>query len=277
MARYPTGQPVRLKTEVRDVTGQLANAGAITLTVQKPDLTTQVYSTPTNDGTGLYHQDIPTADIATVGHYQYKWVSTGANAGVSAGAFDVFDPFEPELLSLEDAKAYLGETGTGQDEEIRAFARVATEVVESIVGPVVPRVATVVVYPSSGVLLLPFPVVSLTSITPYAGVALNLASLDQSGLASGIVRPGMLAFFSASYYTVVCVAGRNPIPDRYVHAAKEELRHLWTTQRGQTVDSPLPDFSGDSEFAGAAASFGAGFSVPNRVQELLTDRIPGIA
>ena len=88
MARYPVGQPVRLSATVKDVTGALVNAGALTLTVQKPDASTQAYASPTNDSTGTYHQDVPTADLTSVGHYQYKWVSTGTGAGVSYGSFD---------------------------------------------------------------------------------------------------------------------------------------------------------------------------------------------
>jgi hypothetical protein len=91
--RYPVGQPIRLSTTVATITGVLANAGTLTLVVQKPDGTRQTYATPTNDATGLYHQDLPTTDLAQTGDYQYEWVATGANAGVASGAFLVYDPF----------------------------------------------------------------------------------------------------------------------------------------------------------------------------------------
>jgi hypothetical protein len=90
--RYPKGQPIRLSTTVRDVAGVLVNAGALTLTIVKPDGTSQAYNAPTNDGTGLYHQDIPAVDLAQFGYYAYAWVSTGSGAGVAPGGFDVVDP-----------------------------------------------------------------------------------------------------------------------------------------------------------------------------------------
>src|SRR5262249_21901042 len=62
MARYPLGQPVRLSTTVKDLTGALTNPTTLTLTVKRPDASTQAYSSPTNDGTGLYHQDLQTSD-----------------------------------------------------------------------------------------------------------------------------------------------------------------------------------------------------------------------
>ena len=49
--RYPRGQPVRLSTTVRDVTGALVDAGALTLTVKLAQAdgtwaTTGTYASP---------------------------------------------------------------------------------------------------------------------------------------------------------------------------------------------------------------------------------------
>ena len=82
MSRYPLGQPIRLSTTVKDVTGTLVNAGAISLLVKlaQADGTqaiTGTYASPANDSTGTYHQDIPVTDLAAAGHYQYTWTSTG--------------------------------------------------------------------------------------------------------------------------------------------------------------------------------------------------------
>src|SRR6478736_8228221 len=109
MARYPLGQPVRVSTTVRDVTGATVNPGTLTLLVKTAAAdgtwtTTGTYSSPANDSAGTYHQDIPVTDLVTAGHYQYTWTSTGTGAGVSFGEFDVFDPFDTAVLSLQDAK-----------------------------------------------------------------------------------------------------------------------------------------------------------------------------
>src|SRR5215510_8039943 len=107
MSRYPLGQPIRVSTTVRDVTGTLVNATALTLLVKLRQAdgswtVTGTYGSPTNDGTGLYHQDVPAADLQGLGHYQYTWTATGTGAGVSLGDFDVFDPYEQALLPLQD-------------------------------------------------------------------------------------------------------------------------------------------------------------------------------
>src|SRR6185437_5736022 len=106
VARYPSGQPIRLSTTVRDVTGALIDAGALTLLVKLAAAdgtwtTTGTYASPTHDGTGLYHQDIPVADLQGLGHYQYTWTATGTGAGVSRGEFDIYDPFETAVLPLQ--------------------------------------------------------------------------------------------------------------------------------------------------------------------------------
>lgn len=277
MARYPTGQPVRLSTTVRDVAGVLANAGALTLTVLKPDLTTQSYGSPTNDGTGLYHQDIPTADIAATGHYQYKWVATGSNAGVSSGALEVYDPFDSELLSVEDGKQHLNipSTTTTYDAELEGYVAAVTDAVEGIVGPVGRRTVTETVYPSSGVLLLgQSPVISLTSVTPYASTALSLGTLS-TDVSYGIVRPlyGSPGLWASSY-TVVYVAGRTAVPAAVSLAARIILGHLWETQRGGTT-SPQIIGADTAELT----PFGLGFALPNRALELLAPyrRAPAVA
>lgn len=285
MARYAQGGPVTLSTEVRDAAGNLTTPGDILLRVRKPDGTfLPDYTSPTADDTGKYHQDLSALDLAALGHYQYAWITTGTAAGVVGGVFDVIDPFEPALLSLQDAKAHLGETGTQQDEEIRAFAQVATEVVESIVGPCTPRTIVESVYAHYGRLALTTrPVISVTSAT-LGGSPVSTATWTVPSPLAGLVELGAGAWwggggpgFPGQLYTVTYLAGRTVVPGRLEHAAKEMLRHLWATQRGQTVDGPLPDFSGDGEFAESAA-LGSSFSIPNRVKELLSsDQLPSIA
>lgn len=265
MSRYPLGAPIRLSTEVRDIAGVLANAGALTLTLLKPDGTTlPPYSSPTNDSTGKYHQDVPAADLTLAGHWQYKWVSTGANAGVSSGSFDVYDPFDSELLSLDDAKQHLNipAATTTYDAELEVYVAATTGSVEGIIGPVGRRTVTETVYPSSGVLLLSTtPVLSLTSVTPYAGTALTVGSLVLSPN-SGVVYPGTYGSFWASSYVVVYTVGRASVPAEVNLAARIILAHLWETQRGP---AELPLAAPDE--GGLVAGFG--FAIPNRAKELL--------
>lgn len=108
MARYALGQPIRLSTTIRDVTGVLVAAGTLTLTLQKPNATQQVYPSPTNDGVGLYHQDVPAGDLTQLGAYQYEWVATGAGAGVIGGTFTVYDPLAHGLVWSPTLEAVAG-------------------------------------------------------------------------------------------------------------------------------------------------------------------------
>jgi uncharacterized protein YfaS (alpha-2-macroglobulin family) len=148
--RYSTKQPIRQSTTVRqlniDGTTTLVNATALTLTVAKPDGTTQTYSNPTNDGPGLYHQDIPVADLGQVGHYQYEWVATGTGAGESFGDFDVADFLaETAVLPLQDAKDMLNiaQATTVYDAELQSWiATIETSMEGFTGGPLVNRTVT---------------------------------------------------------------------------------------------------------------------------------------
>jgi hypothetical protein len=233
------GQPVTISTTVSvtdPVTGvtTLTDPGTILLRVRKPDLTFLAdFTGPVHPSTGKYYVNLSSTDLAALGQYRWSWITTGTAAGVSprAGIINVVDPFAPAHISVEDAKARLNVSAT--DDEIQDMIDSSVQEQEQRVGPVAPRAVTgLVVYPSSGVLLLPATVVSLTSLTPAGGTALDLGSLDLSKLSSGIVRPGTLSAFWASSYTAVFVAGRNPVPQDLVEAALLRVQASYETQRG---------------------------------------------
>src|SRR5215469_7085973 len=102
-SRYPLGQIIRLlftcaALNIDGTTGALTDASTTT---------TGTYSTPTHDSAGTYHQDVPAADLATIGHYQYKVAVSGGVAGVGYGSFDVSAPYEVRVIALQDAKLML--------------------------------------------------------------------------------------------------------------------------------------------------------------------------
>jgi hypothetical protein len=234
VARYAVGQPVRLSTTVKDTAGVLTDPGDISVQVKDPPTgatTTYDYNPGpiVRDGVGAFHLDL---SGLTAGLYPGAWVTTGTAAGIKSFLINVVDPFLPSHLDFTDVRARLNISGLS-DAEIEDMMASAVQEQEQRVGPVAPRVVTgLVVYPSSGVLLLPAPVVSLTSLTPAGGTALSLGSLDLSGLSSGIVRPGTLSAFWATSYTVSFVAGRNPVPQDLVEAALLRVQHSYETQRG---------------------------------------------
>lgn len=273
--RYPTGQPVRITWTVRDIAGALANPGAQTLTLLRPDLTTQVYASPSTTGTGLFHQDVPVSDLTPNGHFQYKAVATGANAGVVSGAFDVYDPFDTEVLTIEDARAVCNLETDEQDAELEVYIAATTEAIEADIGPVGRRTITETVYPSSGVLLLrQTPVLSLTSVTPYLSAALTVGSLTFDAN-SGIVYPGVYTGFWAGRYDVVYVAGRAQVSASVNLAARKTLKHLWSPDQYGASALPRAGFGGEEDLASQAFSFVKSYGV----QELLRaeKRPPAVA
>lgn len=272
MSRFPQGAPVRLSTTVKDVTGTLVTPTTIVLTISKPDATTQSYSAPTADSTGVYHQDVPTADINQLGHYSYKWVTTGPGAGVSFSNFDVFDPLEVAVLSLQDAKDHLNipQTNTTYDNELLSKIATIQSTLEKLTGgPIITRSVTERVtcgYGWNELAVRQRPLVGVTSITDVAsGVALSLTDLELDTNAGIIRRKLGLPFYGRSgAYTIVYTAGWGvAISPAWNEAARIILEHLWQTQHGPSL---RPAIGGEE----TTLLPGFAFAVPNRAIELLS-------
>jgi hypothetical protein len=275
-----------LSTTVRDVTGALTNATALTLLVKLAQadgtqLTTGTYASPTNDGTGLYHQDIPVTDLAATGHYQYAWTATGTGAGVSFGDFDVFDPFEPALLPLQDAKDALNipQATTSSDTEIQSYIATIESCLERYTGgPLVNRAVSERSEMMSNQTVISVrqrPLVSVTSITSASGGAIDIsAGLDLDANAGLIRRKLGLPFYGPFFawlpvVQVTYVAGWGAaVPAAFNSAARIILQHLWTTQRGAAA---LPMTSAET-----MTLPGFGFAIPNAAGELLNGSLGGI-
>jgi hypothetical protein len=275
MARYAQGQPCTVYATVTNnaTPPVLIDAGTLTLTVQKPDASTQSYTTPTHDGVGKYHQDIPTADINLIGHYQYKWVSTGTGAGVTPGEFDVYDPFEVSVLSLQDAKNMIDIPQTTTTFDAQIYQKVATieaNIEKMIGGPIITRtIANERVKVMSGYRSFAVryrPLVAVTSIVDVAsGAAQPLTDLDVDFVTGVIRRKLQLPFWSRGpYYLITYTAGLGTaVPPAVAEAASVILQHLWETQRGM---SSAPPWAGEQ----TVTLPGWGFAVPNRAVELLS-------
>jgi hypothetical protein len=289
MARYPQGQPVRVSTTVRDVTGALVNAGTLTLVVKLAQAdgtlaTTGTYASPVNDGTGLYHQDIPAADLTALGHYSYVWTSTGTGAGVSPPAdFDIIDPFEVSVLPLQDAKDALNipQATTTSDAEIQSYiATIESSLERATGGPLVNRVVTERSEMMSGQTVIPVrqrPLVSVTSIASASGSLIDISGGLDLDVNAGLIRrklglPFYGPFFSwLPQVTVVYVAGWGvSVPAAFNSFARIVLAHLWTSQRAGAAAMPIGG-GGDM-----ATPPGFGFAIPNEAAELLNGSVNGV-
>jgi len=280
VARYPLNQPIRLSTTVRDVTGTLVNAGALTLLVKTAAVdgtwtVTGTYASPANDGTGLYHQDIPVTDLTAAGHYQYTWTSTGTGAWVSFGEFDVFDPFETSVLPLQDAKDQLNipQSNTASDAEIQSWiATIESALKRYTGGPVVNRSITeraVMMSNQTVILVRQRPLVSVTSIASASGGPIDISGGLDIDVNAGTVRRKLgLPFYGPFFQwlpqvNITYVAGwGTAVPAAFNSAARIILAHLWESQRGPA--SPPGLGGGDM-----VPPPGFGFAIPNMAAELL--------
>ena len=280
--RYPAGQPIRVSTTVRGLDGTLATPTALTLTVQKPDATQQSYSSPVQDSTGNYHQDVPAADLTQNGHYQYAWTATGTGAGVSAGDWDVYDPFEVRVMSLQDAKDMLNipAANTGSDAEIDSWiASIESGLERFTGGPVISRTIVERAELASAytaLLVRQRPLVSVQSIVSVAtGTAVSTSGGLDIDTNAGIIRtkigwPFYGPFFTfGAAVTVTYTAGwGTAVPAAFGSFARIVIQHMWETQRGP-VAMPM---AGEPSMAVP----GFGFAIPNRAAELLNGSQNGV-
>ncbi len=286
MARYPQNQPIRLSTTVKDVTGALVDAGALTLLVKTAAAdgtwtTTGTYSSPAHDGLGLYHQDIPVTDLVAAGHYQYSWTSTGTGAGVSFGEFDVFDPFETSVLPLQDAKDALNipQATTTFDAEIQSYiATIKSSLEKATGGPLVNRTITERSEMLSGQTVIPVrqrPLVSVTSIASASGSLIDISGGLDLDVNAGLIRRALGLPFYGPFFswlpkvTVIYVAGWGvSVPAAFNSFARIVVQHLWNSQRGPAA---LP--MGGGEMVQVP---GFGFLVPNMAAEMLAGSQNGV-
>lgn len=261
---FDLGDTVPLTVEVRDSLGVLANAGAVTLTVTKPDGTNDSPS-PTNPSTGIYRSDYA---AATAGRYLVRWVATGANASAHTDAFDVRESVPPLLFSLSDAKAVLNISTTTSDSKIRDLIESTTAAVEFIVGAIVRRTVAER-YDCNGqfsyLVARTVPVLSLTSIAPIinGGIIYAVGDFDveaETGIMqhkNGRVLVGPLR--------LTYVVGRTIVPAAIRDAGRDILKHLWSVQTGP---HGLPRLNEPVD-GGSTMVLGLGYALPNRALQLL--------
>jgi len=288
LSRYPLGQPltigpITVQQRNTDGTYTLVDATTLTTVVKLAAAdgtltTTGTYSTPTHISLGKYQQDVPAADLTSLGHYQWTATSTGTGAGVAFGDFDVHDPWEQAVLPRQDAKDMLNipQATTTSDAELDAFiATIGTSLEGLTGGPLVSRVITERCEFTGGYRQLQVrqrPLVSVISIiTVASGTALDVTGLDLSP-ASRMIRRKDDAPFPADgpAALVTYVAGWGvAVPAAFNLASRMILQHLWTTQRGSVS---LPMQGGDE----LVTLPGMGFAIPRAAAQLLNGTQGGI-
>ncbi len=282
------GDTYPLAVFVTDDSGVAANAGACTVTVTLPDLTT-VTPVVTNGAVGTYTASYPTT---LPGHHEVNWVATGLNACAFEDAFDVAIPAEL-IISLADARAALGKVAgdTVKDEDLRSYILAATPIMENLVGPILTQSQDQWYDGGSPIIMLTHvPVVSVASVTETFGANVirtlifqpldGITPVDAFGytidLKSGaLIRrvSGVAAPFAAGRRNVhvTYLAGR-VLTGNLLLAARLLVRQLWLISGQQGLRPAMGS-------PGSTPSAPVGFAVPNAVIELCQPDVPmpGIA
>lgn len=173
---------------------------------------------------------------------------------------------ETDLVTLAQAKKHLNipEDVTAHDDELADFIPAVTEVIEHVVGPVVPREVTEVHDGGREALVLRCrPVLSVVSVTE-AGSEVDPSGYTPSLAAGVLYRVSGQWAGGRSAVTVVVQAGRVAKPPSIMLAAKELLAFCWRPQQGG--NNSVFDAGGDGS---DEAQMILGFLVPNRVLQML--------
>lgn len=165
------------------------------------------------------------------------------------------------VLDLADAKSHLNITAATYDAELQSVVDTAEAVIAAKCGPLTPTPVVRRIRASGAEMVLPsMPVVSLTVVEPVGGDALTLADLyleTSTGIVSWLDGGSFTGL-----YDVIYEGGRASVPADLLHAIKELVQHLWTSQRG-------------GRGRGAEASNPAAYLLPYRVQTLIEPHLMG--
>jgi len=168
---YDIGDKVTISTVVKDDTGALVNTPTLAIAVTKPDGTlVSPAPTVTNTAAGGVYTAATTVDQA--GTWTYAWTASGTVTAVEPGQFTVRAQ-TVYIVSLEELKAQLNRTDSGDDLELRTYLASATRYVEHRLGGPVSVQTFTERHLVTGPSLIPRrrPLVSITSIMlDYGGV-----------------------------------------------------------------------------------------------------------
>ena len=141
------------------------------------------------------------------------------------------------VVTLAAARTYLNiDTGT-PDAKIQPRLDAAETIIAQRVGPLSATAKTLRVRGTgTTVLALPYPVITVTSVTAKSGSVVTGTYLDTLAWTVEAESP-----FSEDYYTVVVSAGRATLPGHLTEAVLLLTKHLYTAHRGGNPNSPGPE------------------------------------
>lgn len=279
------GNAILLPVTVLDpVTGLAADPATLTLTVTKPDATTDSFNIGalTHVSTGNYSY---TYSPATAGAYRYQWTAT-VPAFSTDGLFNVTGETST-AITLPDVKRHLSITESTHDAALQDLIDAAVGVVEGLIGPLTPKTYSEV-YNGGGyrLVLRHAPVVSVSSVVENwgtinytltnqpVGQATDAYGYDIDDPEAGILVRRTVGSFPFPFFSgignvaVTYTAGRTSVPGPVKLAVLRQIRDLWSDyQSGRTKNGVV------------SASNAMPYGVSNYVADLLLPYMlmPGIA
>lgn len=268
---YDLGAVVPLGIDVRDGSGNLADAETVALTITLPSgtsATPTVANPPTS--TGRYAVDYVTT---APGRHVVRWTTENP----ATAYMDVFHVAADwvAIVGLAETKRHLNipADDTTMDEELRGFIASASLVVEDIVGVVARRVFTETDSGGSRhIVLAHSPVLDIVEVTADGTV---VDPGDYTSSPSGLLArrsgtwPGGLRNISITY-----MAGRTVVEANIIDATKELIRINWRPQVGGNYSAfdggRGDDFSNAAVEASMQGNLRLGFFVPNTVVQRLS-------
>lgn len=266
-AAYPVA------VDLFDESGNRANAVSVTVTITQPDgtqATPELANPPSVEGQyrGLY----PTTQA---GRHVVRVVTSSPDTAYT-DVFDVGEAVPPSIVSLWDAKEFLGidQQDSSQDRELRAWLAGTTQVVERLMNEVIAKRQITFTEKNENIRkwrLWHVPVISLDSLARWDGtytwnVTTDVYTDPETGIIELIRGPSL-----RHRLTAVFTAGYQVVPYHYQQGSLVLLQHAWETQRGPGgVGGGVvgPEEAGDMKQM---------YMVPRKVREWLGEPRPVVA
>lgn len=265
-AAYPVA------VDIFDDNGNPVNVAEITLMITLPDGTAVTPTVPNPpEVTGQYRYTYVTTKP---GWHAVRVVTTDPTTAWTDD-FDVKEAAPPSIVSLSDAKAFLGiDAGdTSQDDELRAWLAGTTQAVEMASNEVIARRQfTFTEYNRSAhtLRLWKVPVISLDSLAAADDDRIwDVTSDVRVDTETGLVRL-IKGQSLRGWLTVTYTAGYQVVPYNVMQASLVLLQHVWETQRGPgTIGGGVigPEEAGDIKQM---------YMLPRKVREWLGPARPSV-
>lgn len=269
------GDPYALSVSIYDASGNLADAGSVSVKITLPDGVITDSGPIASTSTGIYNYAYQTVQV---GRHNARWEATGVNASSFNTGFYVNPSDTGEFISLAHFRTFINKAHTKDDEKMRTFIAASCAVINDRVGQVSPTTFVEDVESINGyVRLRKYPIISIQSVQTLPG----LTAMTQGNRASGQIgwyfAPNTDARMpfnlgTSGWFRITYRAGLLEIPQNYILAALELTRHLWQTSQQNPGGGRPPVPTTDDVVVN-----GVSYAFPYNVRQLLgLDKRPRI-